>query len=105
MAKKKKSSKGGKKTVKKEAPAKAERAPARTRMIAKADLTKAQLKAIEVADAAEIAVGDAEDDLMAKLENLRSVLGQPTFEHPDRGPYTVLTRGEVTFWRRNAARS
>ncbi len=68
-------------------------------MVKKDDLTKDALKKIKQADELEVQIADASDNLRLKLEEVTEALGTCSFEHPDRGPMTIMSRGDKTFWR------
>ena len=65
-----------------------------------ADLDATARKAITEVDRAEMLYNDAKDKMQVALENLRAALPKPTFEHPERGPMSVMKRGDVIWWRK-----
>ena len=62
------------------------------------DIPPAALKAIEKADRLEIAAADAQEAFREQLSKIPGVLGGKSFEHPERGPMSVMERGHW-FWR------
>lgn len=70
-----------------------------------ATMTKKVLAEISRCDAAEQAIADAEETLQRQLEELSKVLktedGEParTFEHPKKGPFSLMQRRDRYFWR------
>lgn len=70
-------------------------------MIPKADLSPKALKAISKADSFEVAIADAQDGLVEALKGILKELPPKshTIEHPERGPMSILIRGEKVFWR------
>lgn len=63
------------------------------------DLTSEQKEAIEVAELAETDIEDAKERFSTALQNLVDVLGSNSFEHPERGHLTVMSRGDIRWWR------
>jgi hypothetical protein len=72
-------------------------------MVAAADLTPSAKKLISAADSLEVQIADAQDHLKDKLALLKEAIGGATFEHPSRGPMTIMDRGDKTFWRTKPA--
>ena len=69
-----------------------------SKMVRQADLGKAAAL-IKKADALEVQILDAQEAFRAQLGAIAEALQSPSFEHPERGPMTIQTRGEKTFWR------
>lgn len=90
------------KRVKKETPV--EDLPKRKRRtvsmcISKDELSKEALKLIESADKLEVNIADAEDELGTTLKKIVEATGGASFEHPQRGAMTIMSRGGKFFWR------
>jgi hypothetical protein len=68
-------------------------------------MTKKVLAEIARCDAAERGVEEAEETLQRQLADLGKVLktedGEParTFEHPEKGPFSLMLRADKYFWR------
>lgn len=76
---------------------KAEPKASRTRVAA--DLSSATLKLIAKADLLEERIIQSQADLQEVLGSIAESAGACTFEHPVRGPMTIMVRGEKTYWR------
>ncbi len=63
------------------------------------DIPPKALKAIEKADALEVAAADAMEAFREQLSKIPDVLGGRSFEHPERGPMSIMERG-YWFWRK-----
>lgn len=64
------------------------------------ELTAAQRKTVARIDAHEAKLNDAKIGMQTELQNLLNSLdGRCSFEHPERGPVTIMARKETLFWR------
>lgn len=103
--KSKKAPKSEKKALKSEkapkAKAKATKKPRDWSTMVKAgDLSEKAKKLIDKADKLEESIAVAEVDLMTALLDIVNEVGGSSFEHPKRGPVSVMTRNEKTYWRK-----
>lgn len=65
-----------------------------------AKMTPALKRLVSDVDAAERALEEAETALSEALTDLKAALdGYTTFDHPTRGPTSVMERGGKVFWR------
>lgn len=102
----KKGAKKAKKTATKAAaegkPKFVKRIPGKTTSAVPLDqMSKEALGIIKKLDAFELAIADGKDGMLEYLPKLIEALGgSATFEHPERGPMSIMHRGEnVYFWR------
>lgn len=70
-----------------------------SKLIPLKDIDKKTRTLISEADTLEAAYLDNEDKFREKLIEIRKKLGGSSFQHPDRGPMSIMERGYV-FWRK-----
>lgn len=69
------------------------------KMVPEALLSPKAKKIIAKADKLEVEIADRQDEFRTALEELTGELGGvKSFEHPDRGPMSIMERGYL-FWR------
>ena len=78
--------------------AKTSAVPERTTMITEFD--GRQTKLLASCDAAEAAIEAAKEKFGEALANFVDALGSSSFNHPERGPMSIMSRNGQWFWRR-----
>lgn len=68
-------------------------------MVKKADIPVEALKLITKADVYEKQIDDAKAALEEILPSIVKSLDGSSFEHPTRGPMSIMFRGDKVYWR------
>jgi hypothetical protein len=68
-------------------------------MLPAAQLSKEAKALIQKVDDIEVAIEDKKDEFKETLGKLQNAVGGSSFEHPTRGPMSIMCRKGVWFWR------